>query len=1067
MATELDSQGATSNSCNGVCDELTLSPSFLEHSYTPMRITRSKASLRMAFAVISGGETTTNAPTAAPVKNGASVSGKNGSNGSVKNGSSNGSSTSVVIRRTGKRSVSRGLRSGWSSKPGKVVDAPKASQKKSGSTGSRSRGLSQLKISAGDGSVKLKLTAANDADSGHGGEDVSSGVTEGETTRTSNKADAPVLTKVKPSAVGWVMCDDCRKWRCISAELADSIESSDIRWTCRENPNRKFSDCSVPQEKSNAEINAELNISEISSSECDDNEPAVNSKCGVSWTQIRHNIFQHRHQKTLDDDDTLICLCKPPKDGSPGCGEDCLNRMVNVECSPDTCPCGERCSNQQFGKREYSNVALVRCGKKGFGLKALENIAKGSFVIEYVGEVLDSRSFELRQKEYARQRQKHFYFMTLNSSEVIDACRKGNLGRFINHSCEPNCQTEKWCVNGEICIGLFAIRDVAKNEEITFNYNFERLYGAAAKKCHCGSAHCRGYIGGDPSNPRDVVQTDSEEDLEPIMLKDDESEDEDIVDTEVVQETPKSCTPPEALFEEPKPELLVKEIPIPKPKPLAKVKRPKPSGRPKKVPFKGFFSSNKSEGYRPSRYSEVEDKLDKLLNDKGGLVKKKETPKQYLKLLVISTASGDESKEGTSCSMRDLSLLLDAMLKTTSRSILTEVIQKNGLQLLHNLVKQSRKSYTKIPILRKLMKVLEALAEKTVLKSKHMTSTPPRNGMESFVKSIFELTRHDDIEVQQISRRFQKNWLPNMFDLLANEKCSESPKFWGPERFSQKRELFRSSKPEEKPRRPLLFRNDSNDAEGKNSTSEQDRKRRRRMSRWDELPSTQDPVPALTSSTPSTSTPSTQHSSSPLQEQAVAPALIDETVTEFDRAEPPGYSSTSPHSNRYEQPRSLSQQHSQQHYDHCSSSSHHQQYQSRGDHWNAAPPFRPPHRPEAGNGYMGRHQHHSQQGQGYHYHSEMPPRGSQHSSPSGPYLPGMPPQHQHQHQHQAPKYQNHHHHPQPVRPPLNGCYNNGAHHFGPPPHYRGTGGYYPAQQQQENSYHHHQQADEEPPVPGL
>jgi SET domain-containing protein len=72
------------------------------------------------------------------------------------------------------------------------------------------------------------------------------------------------------------------------------------------------------------------------------------------------------------------------------------------------------------------------------------------------------QSYETRQKEYAFKGQKHFYFMTLNGNEVIDAGAKGNLGRFINHSCEPNCRTEKWMVNGEICVGIFSMQDLKK-----------------------------------------------------------------------------------------------------------------------------------------------------------------------------------------------------------------------------------------------------------------------------------------------------------------------------------------------------------------------------------------------------------------------------------------------------------------------------------------------------------------------------------------------------------------------------------------------------------------------------
>lgn len=53
---------------------------------------------------------------------------------------------------------------------------------------------------------------------------------------------------------------------------------------------------------------------------------------------------------------------------------------------------------------------------------------------------------------------------------------QGALGRFINHSCDPNCETQKWVVRGELAIGLFALRDIQPGEELTFDYNFER-YG--------------------------------------------------------------------------------------------------------------------------------------------------------------------------------------------------------------------------------------------------------------------------------------------------------------------------------------------------------------------------------------------------------------------------------------------------------------------------------------------------------------------------------------------------------------------------------------------------------------
>lgn len=50
--------------------------------------------------------------------------------------------------------------------------------------------------------------------------------------------------------------------------------------------------------------------------------------------------------------------------------------------------------------------------------------------------------------------------MKLGGNEVIDPTYKGNMARFINHSCDPNCETQKWNVLGEICVGIFATRDI-------------------------------------------------------------------------------------------------------------------------------------------------------------------------------------------------------------------------------------------------------------------------------------------------------------------------------------------------------------------------------------------------------------------------------------------------------------------------------------------------------------------------------------------------------------------------------------------------------------------------------
>lgn len=72
--------------------------------------------------------------------------------------------------------------------------------------------------------------------------------------------------------------------------------------------------------------------------------------------------------------------------------------------------------------------------------------------MEYVGEVLDAKQFRKRAKRYAKDDVQHFYFMALTSEHVIDASNKGNISRFINHSCYPNAETQKVRLNKTISL---------------------------------------------------------------------------------------------------------------------------------------------------------------------------------------------------------------------------------------------------------------------------------------------------------------------------------------------------------------------------------------------------------------------------------------------------------------------------------------------------------------------------------------------------------------------------------------------------------------------------------------
>lgn len=161
--------------------------------------------------------------------------------------------------------------------------------------------------------------------------------------------------------------------------------------------------------------------------------------------------------------------------GELGCGDDCLNRMLLIECGP-RCTVNDRCTNKRFQKHLNADCTIFRTEKKGYGLVASSMIPAGTFIMEYVGEVLNSRQFEKRATEYSKLMNAHYYFMALSSDCVIDATKRGNISRFINHSCDPNAETQKWTVNGELRIGFFCTKDIALDEEITFDYQFQR-YG--------------------------------------------------------------------------------------------------------------------------------------------------------------------------------------------------------------------------------------------------------------------------------------------------------------------------------------------------------------------------------------------------------------------------------------------------------------------------------------------------------------------------------------------------------------------------------------------------------------
>ncbi|KAK9124884.1 hypothetical protein Scep_013730 [Stephania cephalantha] len=215
----------------------------------------------------------------------------------------------------------------------------------------------------------------------------------------------------------------------------------------------------------------------------------------MPYTFIRRNVYLTKKIKKRIEDDGIFCSCNSPT-GSSVCGKDCHCGMLLSSCS-SSCKCGSSCLNKPFHQRPVKKMKLVKTERCGSGLVADEDIKRGEFVIEYVGEVIDDKTCEERLWKMKHCGETNFYLCEINRDTVIDATYKGNKSRFINHSCRPNTEMQKWSINGETRIGIFATRDIKTGEHLTYDYQFVQF--GADQDCYCGALGCRQKLGAKPS----------------------------------------------------------------------------------------------------------------------------------------------------------------------------------------------------------------------------------------------------------------------------------------------------------------------------------------------------------------------------------------------------------------------------------------------------------------------------------------------------------------------------------------------------------------------------------------
>lgn len=132
-------------------------------------------------------------------------------------------------------------------------------------------------------------------------------------------------------------------------------------------------------------------------------------------------------------------------------------------------------------------------GRGGFATRL---IRKGTRVAEYLGDRISHEEGDRRYDDDTMKRH-HTFLFVVDKRIVIDAGKGGNDARFINHSCDPNCET----VIEARRVFIEAVRTIHPGDELTYDYSYDRDdatgWGKEAEAqypCHCGAAHCRGTI---------------------------------------------------------------------------------------------------------------------------------------------------------------------------------------------------------------------------------------------------------------------------------------------------------------------------------------------------------------------------------------------------------------------------------------------------------------------------------------------------------------------------------------------------------------------------------------------
>ncbi|XP_077457853.1 histone-lysine N-methyltransferase EHMT1a isoform X3 [Stigmatopora argus] len=224
----------------------------------------------------------------------------------------------------------------------------------------------------------------------------------------------------------------------------------------------------------------------------------IPDNCVTSPVNIDCDITHLQHCSCTDDCSSSTCTCGQLSLQCWYDSEGCLlsdfcqqNPPVLFECN-HACLCWRTCKNRVVQNGLRVQLQLFRTMKMGWGVRVMQDVPQGTFICEYIGEIITDTE--------ANNRENDSFLFTLNDKvddvHCIDARLFGNIGRFINHLCEPNLLAVKvFTMHQDMRfprIAFFSNKTIKAGNQIGFDYG-DHYWMVKSKymSCECGSPMCR------------------------------------------------------------------------------------------------------------------------------------------------------------------------------------------------------------------------------------------------------------------------------------------------------------------------------------------------------------------------------------------------------------------------------------------------------------------------------------------------------------------------------------------------------------------------------------------------